>query len=60
MPQRARRSSKARDKHAAVIASQRIGAKRRPMTGSAKQSILQQEERMDCFVASAPRNDVGK
>src|SRR5271156_4205904 len=27
------------------------------MTGSAKQSILQHEERMDCFVANAPRND---
>src|ERR1700685_4488388 len=29
----------------AVIASQRVGAKRRPMTGSAKQSIAQQAER---------------
>src|SRR5665213_2494023 len=29
------------------------------MTGSAKQSIAQQKERMDCFVASAPRNDSG-
>ncbi len=38
--------------HFAVIASQRIGAKRRPMTGSAKQSIAQQKERVDCFVAS--------
>src|SRR6267154_2512560 len=27
------------------------------MTGSAKQSIDPREERMDCFVASAPRND---
>jgi hypothetical protein len=27
------------------------------MTGSAKQSIAQHKERMDCFVASAPRND---
>jgi hypothetical protein len=27
---------------ATVIASQRVGAKRRPMTGSAKQSIAQQ------------------
>ncbi len=37
---------------ATVIASQRIGAKRRPMTGSAKQSIAQQKGRVDCFVAS--------
>jgi hypothetical protein len=43
---------------ATVIASQRVGAKRRPMTGSAKQSIAPHKERMDCFVASAPRNDV--
>jgi len=35
-----------------VIASQRVGAKRRPMTGSAKQSIAPQQERMDCFVAA--------
>jgi hypothetical protein len=35
-----------------VIASQRVGAKRRPMTGSAKQSILPRKERMDCFVAA--------
>src|SRR5450432_99525 len=46
-------------------------ANARPMTGSAKQSILPREERMDCFVASAfarrrasadkraPRNDEG-
>jgi hypothetical protein len=27
-----------------VIASQRVGAKRRPMTGSAKQSTAQHEE----------------
>jgi hypothetical protein len=27
------------------------------MTGFAKQSIVQQKERVDCFVASAPRND---
>jgi hypothetical protein len=27
-----------------VIASQRVGAKRRPMTGSAKQSILPRNE----------------
>jgi hypothetical protein len=37
-----------------VIASQRVGAKRRPMTGSAKQSIAAQES-VDCFVAAAPR-----
>jgi hypothetical protein len=53
----------------AVIASQRVGAKRRPMTGSAKQSSLLQIRKLDCFVASAfarrrasadksaPRND---
>jgi hypothetical protein len=40
-----------------VIASQRVGAKRRPMTGSAKQSILPRKEKLDCFVASAPRTD---
>jgi hypothetical protein len=34
-----------------VIASQRVGAKRRPMTGSAKQSISPRKARMDCFVA---------
>jgi hypothetical protein len=39
-----------------VIASQRVGAKRRPMTGSTKQSRSNQQE-LDCFVASAPRND---
>jgi hypothetical protein len=39
-----------------VIASQRVGAKRRPMTGSAKQSMGQPGS-LDCFVASAPRND---
>jgi hypothetical protein len=33
-----------------VIASQRVGAEHRPMTGSAKQSTVQQA-RMDCFVA---------
>jgi hypothetical protein len=38
----------------AVIASQRVGAKRRPMTGSAKQSMLRLgETKMDCFVAFA-------
>jgi hypothetical protein len=34
-----------------VIASHRVGAKRRPMTGSAKQSISPRKESMDCFVA---------
>jgi hypothetical protein len=29
-----------------------------PMTGSAKQSISPRQGTMDCFVASAPRNDV--
>jgi hypothetical protein len=32
-----------------VIASQRVGAKRRPMTGSAKQSISRHNGGMDCF-----------
>src|SRR5258708_1198838 len=52
----------------AVIASHRVGAKRRPMINSTKQSISPRKERMDCFVASAfalsshggqvaPRND---
>jgi hypothetical protein len=45
--------------HLNVIASQRVGAKRRPMTGSAKQSISPCKGRMDCFVARAPRNDGG-
>jgi hypothetical protein len=35
-----------------VIASQRVGAKRRPMTGSAKQSRGPRKQ-LDCFVASA-------
>jgi hypothetical protein len=39
-----------------VIASQRVGAKRRPMTGSAKQSISWRAK-LDFFVAYAPRND---
>src|SRR5260370_6982227 len=34
-----------------VIASQRVGAKRRPMTGSAKHSIAPQGSKLDCFVA---------
>jgi hypothetical protein len=41
----------------AVIASQRVGAKRRPMTGSVKQSRAAHAEGLDCFVARAPRND---
>ena len=40
-------------KLSSVIASQRFGAKRRPMTGSAKQSMYPRvPARMDCFVAS--------
>ena len=39
-----------------VIASQRVGAKRRPMTGSAKQSIAQQGKR-GLLRRFAPRND---
>jgi hypothetical protein len=39
-----------------VIASQRVRAKRGPMTGSAKQSRAPCEA-VDCFVAIAPRND---
>ena len=35
-----------------VIASQRVGAKRRPMTGSAKQSSYLSRAKLDCFVAS--------
>jgi len=35
-----------------VIASQLVGAKRRPMINSAKQSMSPSKERMDCFVAS--------
>src|SRR6266403_3283032 len=49
-----------RTSHSAVIASQRVGAERRPMTGSTKQSIAPSKERMDCFVARAPRNDGGE
>jgi hypothetical protein len=36
--------------YSAVIASQRVGAKRRPMTGSAKQSIV---PRMEKWIASS-------
>jgi hypothetical protein len=40
-----------------VISSQRVGAKRRPMTGSAKQSISPRED--DGLLRRfAPRNDV--
>jgi hypothetical protein len=35
-------------------------ANARPMTGSAKQSISPREERMDCFVAYAPRSNDGE
>jgi hypothetical protein len=35
----------------AVIASQRVGAKRRSMTGSAKQSSFK-AAKLDCFVAA--------
>jgi hypothetical protein len=41
------------ESHLAVIASQRVGAKRRPMTGSAKQSILSLCGEMDCFASLA-------
>ena len=40
-----------------VIAGQRVGAMRHPMTGSAKQSMPPLGNRMDCFVRFAPRND---
>jgi hypothetical protein len=39
-----------------VIASHPVGAKRRRMTGSAKQSRAAYDA-LDCFVANAPRND---
>jgi len=35
-----------------VIASQRVGAKRRPMINSAKQSSFDKKNKLDCFVAS--------
>src|ERR1700692_81281 len=35
-----------------VIASQRVGAKRRPMTGSAQQSMSPHGDIMDCFGAT--------
>jgi hypothetical protein len=40
-------------RYLAVIASQRVGAKRRPMTGSAKQSIARQAEE---WIASSLRS----
>jgi len=39
-----------------VIASQRVRAKRGPMTGSAEQSRALRVT-LDCFVSNAPRND---
>jgi hypothetical protein len=39
------------DKASGVIASQRVGAQRRPMTSSAKQS-RGREKGLDCFVAA--------
>jgi hypothetical protein len=39
-----------------VIASQRVGAKRRPMTGSAKQSI-ERQSKYGLLRRLAPRND---
>ena len=35
----------------AIARSQRVGAKRRPMTGSVKQSIAPRNDGMDCFIA---------
>jgi hypothetical protein len=40
-----------------IIASQRVGAKRRPMTGSAKQSMWPQRKN-GLLRRFAPRNDV--
>jgi hypothetical protein len=40
-----------------VIASHWVDAKRRPMTGSAKQSSVTRYGWLDCFVAYTPRND---
>ena len=39
-----------------VIASQRVGAKRRPMTGSAKQSMVQHTRRGFASLAMTPEN----
>jgi hypothetical protein len=41
-----------------VIASHRVSPSASPMTGSAKKSIVTANWKLDCFVASAPRNDV--
>jgi hypothetical protein len=45
-----------------VIASQRVGAKRRPMTGSAKQSgfLETKKKKAGLLRRCAPRNDGGK
>src|SRR6267154_1414443 len=40
-----------------VIASQRVGAKRRPMTGSAKQSMALSKRKNGLLRRFAPRND---
>jgi hypothetical protein len=45
------------DPRRVVIASQRVGAKRRPMTGSAKQSRAATAERTGLLRRFAPRND---
>jgi hypothetical protein len=42
--------------NSAAIASHPVGAKRRRMTGSAKQSRTAYDA-LDCFFANAPRND---
>jgi len=52
-----RGASRDREGGLEVVASQRSARTRRPMTGSAKQSISPSKERVDCFVARAPRND---
>jgi hypothetical protein len=38
----------------------RAGSAPAVIASEAKQSIARRKERMDCFVASAPRNDVEK
>jgi hypothetical protein len=43
--------------YSVVIASQRVGAKRRPMTGSAKQSIFAAQRKNGLLRRCAPRND---
>jgi len=40
-----------------VIASKQVVIKRCPTTGSAQQSRCATQRKLDCFVASAPRND---